>query len=160
MDYEITVQPGYLRARLSGRETVEDMRTFMRAVLRECNARGCPSLLIDIHASRPIFHVEPRAFFEEFRKLANGTACKIALLGDTPELRLSNEYLALLARQQGLNIQSFRFEVTALHSLTDRRELRRERRHGSERRDRAAERYAEQQRRQRERRAFRAQPAF
>src|SRR5262249_33889601 len=135
MNFEITPRSGYLRATLSGRDTVDEMRSFMRALARECRAHDCSAVLIDVRASRPVFHVEPRGVFEDFKKLS----CRIALLGDTPELRLSNEYLALLARQQGLNVESYRFEVTAIRSLTDRREAQ-ERRHSPERRQQAQER--------------------
>src|SRR5262245_53845735 len=122
MKYEITTHPGYLRATLFRRETVEETRQFMHAVARECRAHGCLPVLVDIRGSRPIFHVDGRRFFAEMRRLALNSDCRIALLGDTPELRLSNEYLALLARQQGLSVESYAFEVMALRSLTERRE--------------------------------------
>ena len=160
MEYEISAQPGFLRAKLSGRETVEEMRAFLRTVFRECNARQTPAVLLDIRGSRPIFQIEPRRFFEDLRRLAGNGACRIALLGDNPELRLSNEYLALLARQQGLDMQSFRFEVAALKYLTDRRKPK-NRRHPSDRRQRTESR-ASEQRRRRERRIPRESlsPAF
>jgi hypothetical protein len=160
MEYGITVHAGYLRARLSRRESAAEMQQFMHRIARESKARRCACVLIDIHASRPIFHVDPRAFFEELTRLASHAALRVALLGDTAELRLSNEYLALLARQLGLNLQSFRDEATALRFLTDRRGAA-DRRHALERRLRRMAADASQRRRHERRvHAMNAQPAF
>jgi hypothetical protein len=123
MFYEITAEPGCVRATLFGRETVEETREFFGIVVAEIRQRGSSAgILLDVRLSRPLFHVEPDRFFEEFRKLSAGASCKIALLGDTPELRLSHEYLALLARQRGMNVWSFRTENSALKWLADRRQ--------------------------------------
>ena len=162
MFYEITAEPGCIRATLFGRETSGETQEFFRIVVSEIHGhRSVPAILLDVRLSRPIFHVEPGAFFEGFRKLAGHPSCKIALLGDTPELRLSHEYLALLARQRGMNVWSFRTESAALKWLTDRR-YGMDRRAPSERRDRAADRPASPARRRRERRfaAVGPQPAF
>jgi hypothetical protein len=150
--YEITAERGCLRATLFGRETVEETREFFRIVAAEiAGHRRAAALLLDVRLSRPIFHLEPGGFFDEFRKLAGEPSCKIALLGDTPELRLSHEYLALLARQRGMNVWSFRSDAAAFKWLADRRHGH-ERRKPPERRDRAADRAAAVQRRRGERR--------
>lgn len=151
MYYEITPETGYLRARLFGRETVEETREFIRAVVQAKHEHQRAAILIDVHASRPIFHSEPSGFLDYFKRLA-GSSWRIALLGDTAELRLAHEYLALLARQQGMTVWSFRDEAAALKWLTDRRhtEKRRERTDRRERMQR--ERPVTAQRRQRERR--------
>jgi len=133
MDYDITAEPGYLRARLSGRETVEETREFIHAVVRENQEHNRAAVLIDVHASRPVFHSES-GLLDYFKALSRNSSCMIALLGDTADLRLSHEYLALLARQQGLNVWSFRTEAAALKWLTERHHAE-ERRNLPERRE-------------------------
>ena len=152
MDYWITTEPEYLRARLVGRETVEETQEFVRAVALENSTRRRAAILCDIRLSRPIFHVEPREFFDCFRKLAGDSSSRIALLGDTPELRLSNEYLAFLAQQRGLNVVSFPGEAAALKWLTGRQQGQERRRHQPERRQSGAQLIMSERRWQRERR--------
>ena len=151
MYYLITVEPGYLRATMFDRETLEETREFVHAVIRENEKHRRSAILIDVRLSRSLFHVEPRGFFAYFRKLAGNSSCSVALLGDIDELNLSHEYLALLARQQGLNVVSFRDEATALKWLSAR-QRRPERRNRSERRQSAAEPPPSERRRPRERR--------
>jgi hypothetical protein len=152
MDYWITAEPGYLRARLFERETVEETREFIRAVVRENREHRSPAIVLDIRSSRPIFHFEPDGFFEYFKKLwGDSPACRIALVGDTEELHLSHEYLELLARQQGWNVRSFRDAAAAHKWLADRREHD-DRRHASNRRQVVDQRHVPEQRRHRMRR--------
>jgi hypothetical protein len=44
-------------------------------------------------------------------------ACQVALVGDTDELNSANEYIELVARQQGMNVRAFRDERSALRWL-------------------------------------------
>ena len=163
MLYDIKAEPGLLRGTLFGRETVEETREFFHILVAEIKGhRDSVAILLDVRLSRPIFHVEPGGFFEEFKALAtDATSCKIALLGDSPELRLSHEYLALLARQRGMNVWSFQSEAAAVKWLADRR-CGQERRHVAERRESNEERAASMARRRSERRfnLAGAQPAF
>ena len=152
MYYEIIPETGYLRARLFGRETVEETREFIRTVVQANHEHQRAAILIDVHASRPIFHSEPNGIFDYFKRLAGGSSWRIGLLADNAELRLSHEYLALLARQQGMTVWSFRDEAAALRWLSNRRH-REERRERTDRRERMQrERAVMAQRRHRERR--------
>jgi hypothetical protein len=162
MYYEIIPEPGYLRTRLFGRETVEEMREFLRAMVEANHEHQRSAILVDVHASRPIFHTEPNGIFDYFKRLAGGLSWRIALLADNAELRLSHEYLALLARQRGITVWSFRDESAALRWLSNRRHWE-ERRQRTDRRERMQrERAVAAQRRQRERRliAYGGQFAF
>jgi len=118
MHYRISVEPNYLRAQLLDKETVEEMLEFFDAVARASEVHDRPAILIDIRSSRPIFHIAARRLFEYFAQLTDGASYRIALLADTPELHLSHDYLALLARQQRWNVESFRDEVAAIRWLT------------------------------------------
>lgn len=117
--YEITAEPGYLKAELSARETVEDARAFFRAVILENRRHRRSAILLAICSSRPIFHVEAHGLVEFFRELTFDRNCRIALVGDSRELRLSNQYVALRARQRGVDVQSFDDEAAALRWLAD-----------------------------------------
>lgn len=128
MDYEIAVESRYLRAKMSGRDTGEETREFLRSIILENLKYQRSSILLDLRSSRPIFHAKPHGFFEFFRMLADGSSCKIALLGDADDLHMSHEYVALLARQQGMNVRSFRDEADALLWLGERRFARDRRR--------------------------------
>ena len=158
MNFEIAVESRYLRARMSGRETGEETREFFRAVILEYIKYEHSNVLLDLRSSRPIFHVRPHGFLEFFRMLTDSSSCKVALLGDARDLHMSHEYIALLARQQGMNVQSFRDETAALLWLRERRQQQ-ERRRMHERRQRHPQRHLHEQRhpaenrRQRERRA-------
>ena len=157
MQYEITVEPRYLMAKMSDRETGEETREFLRAVILEYVKFQHSSIIIDLSSSRPIFDVKSHGFLEFFRMLADDPSCRIALLGDAKDLNVSHEYIALLARQQGMNVQDFADETAAVLWLSERRQLQ-ERRQLHERRQRhpqrhhREQRYSAESRRQRERR--------
>ncbi len=153
MGYRITLDRGVLRAELFGRETVEQTKAFFKAVVSASRETGCPCVLISVRSSKPIFQLE---LIDYFRELAVTSSRRVALLGDTRDLRLSHDYIELIARQHGLNVRSFPDETTAYRWFEDPRRER-ERRRQQERRIQQAprtlqERRAAQQRRTAERR--------
>ncbi len=89
MLYKITVEPEYLKAELFNRETMEETREFLHTVERS-------------------------GFLAYFRKLSADPSHKIALLGDSEELGISHQYIELIGRQHGINVQSFRDEGSAV----------------------------------------------
>src|SRR5688572_30146357 len=107
------VEPFVLRAELLDRESIEETRSFLQAVLRENRRYKRPCLLIHVSTSRLVFHVEEHGLIETFKDLAQSGVTQIALLGDSEELRLSHEYLELIAQQHGLDVRSFQDEQTA-----------------------------------------------
>ena len=107
MRYQITAEAGYLRAELFNRETVEETRAFLRAVVRENAKHRRPCVLILVRVSKPIFQVVPHRLIE---------------------------YIELLARQRRLNVRSFRDEPAALQWLKDQRKAE-DRRQRSDRRE-------------------------
>ncbi len=107
-------------ALLSGRDTAEQMRTFLRAVHEACRRHDCPRILISIRASRAVFKPEDYGLSGASPGYAAGLAtpaCQIALVGDTPELNTAHEYIELIARQQGLNVRAFREDAAAARWL-------------------------------------------
>lgn len=132
MGYRITLDRGVLRAELFGRETVEQTKAFFKAVVSASRETGCPCVLISVRSSKPIFQLERHGLIEYFRELAD-TSRRIALLGDSRDLRLSHEYVEVIAGQHGLNVRSFPDEAAAHRWFEDPRRER-ERRRPPERR--------------------------
>jgi len=131
--YKITAEPDYLRAELFERETVEETRAFLDAVVRSNANHRRSRVLILVRASKSIFQVVAHGLMECFEELSATSPGQIALVGDTRDLRLSHEYIEVIARQHGLNVRSFRDEAAALAWLNDRRHPQ-DRRHQPERR--------------------------
>ena len=131
MQYKIAMERGFLRADLLERETAEETRTFLRAVVLESVKHGCSRILVHVRSSKTLFTVERYGVLETFKKLASDPAHRIALLGDTVELGMSHDYVALLARQQGISLRNFQNESEAVEWVRDRRQLQ-DRRHRSE----------------------------
>lgn len=155
MSFRISLEPEFLRAELTHRETVDEMRQFLRAVVR--NSARCPRVLISVRASHPLFHVERDGLVEFLRQIAQVPEHRIALLADAPDLQASHEYLELIARQRGVRVRSFRSESEALQWFADRRGLADRRTSGERRqgngRSSGAERRGGGERRQMLRRA-------
>ena len=127
MGYRITLDRGVLRAELFGRETIEETKTFFQAVLRASKESRCPRILISIRSSKPVFQLERHGLIEYFRELAE-TSPRIALLGDSRDLRFSHEYVELIAGLRGLNVRSFPDETAAYRWFDDPRRERERRR--------------------------------
>ncbi len=139
MRYEITVEPDYLKADLFDRKTAGETREFLVAVAAEARKHQRMRILLSIHASRALFKVAQYGILDYFKELGALSRYRIALTGDSEELRISQDYVESLARQYGLNVRSFQSEQAALNWLRDRRwppdrRQREERFEGQERR--------------------------
>ena len=132
MSLRITFRPDHLRAELAHCETVEEMRAFLRAVVRD--SAHCPLVLLRVRESKPLFHVERDGLLEPLLQIARAPGHRIALVADTPDLHASHEYLELIARQRSVRVRSFRSEVEALLWLKERRAESERRREGDRRR--------------------------
>src|SRR2546426_1662332 len=133
MGYRITLDRDVLRAELFGRETVEETKAFFQAIVSASKESRSPCILISVRSSKPIFQFERHGLIEYLRKLAAASSPRIALLGDSRDLRFSHEYVELIARQHGLNVRSFPDETAAYRWFRDPRQ-RQERRRSQERR--------------------------
>jgi hypothetical protein len=116
---EIIVEPGYLKVDLFNLQTAEETRDALGAIAAE--ARKPSQILISVHSSRPIFKVEQNGLPDYFRALGEVSKRRIALTGDSDELRLSQQYLESFARRNGINVRSFPNEQAALQWFKDRR---------------------------------------
>jgi hypothetical protein len=111
--HRITVESGHLRAELSNRRTVEETKRFLEAVLAAAIEHRLPLVLIRVRNSIPIFTIE-RYGFSEYLDLAFKSKYKIALVADTPELRIAHQYIATIACMRGVNLLAFPDEADAV----------------------------------------------
>jgi hypothetical protein len=121
MRCEIRVEPGYLKAELFDRHTPEETLDALAAIAAAAREHACSQILISVRASRPISQVEQPRFVECFRELGGSPKHRIALTGDSDELRLSQQYFESVTRRKGINVRSLPSEEAALAWLKDRR---------------------------------------
>ncbi len=117
----IIVNLGYLKVDLFNQQTAEETRDALDAIAAEARKRESSQILISVHASRPIFKAEQYGLPDYFRELGEVSKCRIALTGDSEELRLSLQYIESLAQYKGINVRSFPNEQAALLWFKDRR---------------------------------------
>jgi hypothetical protein len=110
----------YLRADLYERETAEETQQFLHAVAEEATKAAVDRVLISVHASRPIFRVQSLGLPEFFKTAAARPAHRIAIVADSYEGRLAQQYVVTVARQRGLNVRSFRSDAAAADWLQSR----------------------------------------
>ena len=113
MRFSIEPREGYLHAALFGRDTADQMRDFLLAVHAACKQHECARVLISIRQSRAVFKPGDYGLPGYVNELVT-PACQIALVGDTDEVNTANEYIELVARQQGVNARAFRDEAAAV----------------------------------------------
>jgi hypothetical protein len=116
MHYKIEIASDHLRAELFGRETAGETHEFLTALAQEALEAGMTRVLIWVRNSRPIFKVD-KYRITEFFELAASKAYRVALLGDSDQLRASQQYVEVLARQHGADVRAFRAEMPALRWL-------------------------------------------
>lgn len=118
MHYKIEQQPGYLRAEMVERDTAEETAAFVEAIVEALRAGQTGRLLISIRSSRPVFKVEEWKLSAALDKVMSIPGLKVAFIADVREVQMSQEYIALLGRQRGLQFESFDSEAAALAWLT------------------------------------------
>jgi hypothetical protein len=113
MNFRIRARPGFVHAELQGRETATEMREFLVAVHAACREHACSKVLLDIRRSRVIFKAEDYGLSGYVNDIVT-PACQIALVADNRELHAAHEYIEIVARQQKMNVRSFRDQSTAV----------------------------------------------
>ena len=103
MHYTFEHAQGYLRADLFGWQTVEETLLFIDALAAEARKASATRIVIWVRNSRPIFKVDQYRVSERFKQLAA-----------REELRASQQYIEVLAAQQGARLRAFRDEARAL----------------------------------------------
>lgn len=114
--HRISVEQDYLHAELFSRKTADETRKFLEAVLASAVEHRLPLVLIRVRNSVPIFTVE-RYGFSRYLDLAFKSNYKIALVGDSLELRIAHQYIATMARMRGVKLRAFQDESSAINWL-------------------------------------------
>jgi len=114
--HRISAEPGYLRAELFGRQTADETRRFLDALHAAALEHRRARILVCVRNSKPIFTVE-RYGISRYLEIAFKSAYKIALMGDTPELRIAHQYIAMLALMRGVDLRTFQDEIVAIEWL-------------------------------------------
>ena len=114
--HRISAEPGYLKAELFGRQTADETRKFLDALHAAALEHLRARILVCVRNSKPIFTVE-RYGISRYLDIAFKSAYKIALMGDSPELRIAHQYIAMLAVMRGVDLRTFQDEIVAIEWL-------------------------------------------
>lgn len=114
MKFTIEVLPGYLKADMVERDTAAETEEFVRAIVAALRKEKISKVLISTRKSRPVFKVEDWKLSEALEQVMSIPGLKVAFSSDTRELAMSQEYIALLGRQRGLEFQAFASEQAAV----------------------------------------------
>lgn len=108
MRYTIEKQAaGYLKAEMVDRDTAEETAQFVTAIVQALRAQEGRKLLISTRQSRPVFKVEDWKLSAALDQVMSIPGLKVAFVSDTRELAMSQDYIALLGRQRGLEFKAF-----------------------------------------------------
>ena len=115
--HRMGLEQGYVKCELFNRRTVDETRKFIEAGIAEVSKHRCPNVLICIRNSKAVFTLE-RYGFSHYLETAFQSKYRIALVGDSLELRIAHQYIATLARIRGVNLRAFPEETAAISWLT------------------------------------------
>lgn len=112
--YDVSLLDGYIKAEMRGRDTAEETREFVAAILQAVRTHGVSRILISIRASRALFKVEDWKFSEALEESIRIARLKVAFISDSKEVSMSQQYIALLGTQRGLDFRAFDSEPEAV----------------------------------------------
>ena len=114
MRYTIETQPGgYLKAEMVERDTAEETAQFVAAIVDALRKGSERRVLVSTRQSRPVFKVEDWKLSAALDQVMSIPGLKVAFVSDTRELGMSQDYIALLGRQRGLDFQAFGADESA-----------------------------------------------
>ena len=118
MRYTIEQKAGYLKAEMLERETAEETAVFVEAIVEALQKAPEAHVLISTRQSRPVFKVEDWKLSQALQKVMSVPGLRVAFISDSREIAMSQEYIALLGRQRGLEFETFSSEQGAVIWLT------------------------------------------
>jgi hypothetical protein len=116
--YAIERKSGHLKAEMVERDTAAETAEFVQAIVAAMRTHELYRVLVSIRSSRPVFKVEEWKLSQTLDLLMSTPGIRVAFIADTRELKMSQDYIALLARQRGLAFETFDTEEAALAWLT------------------------------------------
>jgi hypothetical protein len=114
MQYTIENLSGYVKAEMVERDTAAETAEFVTAIVAALKANPVHRLLISTRRSRPVFKVEDWKLSQALDQVMSIKGLRVAFVSDTKELTMSQQYIALLGRQRGLQFEAFASEQAAL----------------------------------------------
>jgi hypothetical protein len=103
---------------MTGRDTAAETAEFVEAIVAALRAQGASRrLLISIRRSRPVFKVEDWKLSQALDQVMSIPGLRVAFIADSREVAMSQEYIALIARQRGLEFEAFSTEAAAVSWL-------------------------------------------
>ena len=119
MRYTIVAGPRYIKAEMVERDSAEETKEFVHAILETLRKHTPPRVLISIRSSHPVYQVDTWNLNAALDQLVGLKGLRVAFIADSKELTRSQEYIALLARQRGLDFRPFPAEKEAAEWLTE-----------------------------------------
>jgi hypothetical protein len=119
MRYTIVAGPQYIKAEMVERDTAEETKEFVHAILETLRKHKPPRVLISIRSSRPVYKVDSWNLSGALDQMVPLKGLRVALVADSRELAMSQEYIALLARQRGVDFRTFAAEKEAAEWLVE-----------------------------------------
>ena len=110
-------KPEYLRVIVRRRETVEEIKATLPAIVEQARKHGLRRLLLISEESNPVFRVQQFDLAGWLERLVEDKVEKTALVSDSAEVFASHQYIEFLARQRGAPLRAFRDEKSALEWL-------------------------------------------
>jgi hypothetical protein len=122
VEYRITDMGEYLRADLLERETAAESEEFLQILQDIALKKEIPRILICVHSPHAIFRVEKYRASTFLEALAGRPDARVALVAKHFEVRLTQQYVEVLARLKKARLRSFSGEAAAVRWLTESRE--------------------------------------
>jgi len=119
MQVKFELLPGVLRVEIRERETADETRRSAEAIFAERDKHGVLAILLVARESRPIFKVEEYGLTGLLERIAAIAGLRVAIVGDSAELRSAHQYIELLAKQRGVALRAFANERQALAWLKE-----------------------------------------
>jgi len=119
VEYRITDMGEYLRADLLERETAAESEEFLGILRGIALKQGRPRILICVHSPHAIFRVEKYRASTFLEALASRPDARVALVAKHFEVRLTQQYVEVLARLKKARLRSFSGEAAAVQWLTE-----------------------------------------
>jgi hypothetical protein len=110
-------RPEYLRVVVRRRESVEEIKATLPAIVEQARTHGLRRLLLVSEESPPVFRVQQFDLDGWLERLVEHKVEKVALVSDSAEVFASHQYIELLARQRGAPLRAFREEKSAVEWL-------------------------------------------
>lgn len=118
MRYSVSVEDSHIRCEVFDRKTVEETKQFVDAIFEKLRETKMRRVLVLIRDSQPIFTVGRYQLEQIFKSAAAMVpGLRVAHVSDSKELQASQDYIALLGRQQGVACRALRDEQEGLKWL-------------------------------------------